>query len=213
MIEERVARARAEYETAGIDVADVAPDPFAQFESWFAEVDDTGVDQPNAFVLATATTDGRPSARAVLMKGFDSNGLVFYSSATSRKGRELDSNPVAAATFVWTPVHRQVRFEGGVARVGDEEADRYFASRPRGAKVAATISRQSTVVESRETLESAFARLDAATPGDLSRPDNWVGWRLTPYLVEFWQGRLNRLHDRLRYRFDRGEWILERLSP
>ncbi len=213
MIDERVLRARHEYETSGLLESDLAADPFIQFESWYAEVDDVGVEQANAFVLSTADSEGRPSARAVLMKGFSDRGLVFYSNSESRKGHDLRANPRAAATFVWTSVHRQVRIEGGVAAVSDSEVDEYFRTRPRGARIAATISTQSSVIDSRSALEAQFAKLDEQAGDDLPRPRQWAGWRLQPYSVEFWQGRRNRLHDRLRYRRVDGLWVVERLAP
>lgn len=208
------ARLRTEYESAGLDEAGMASDPFTEFELWFEGVAESELDQPNSFVLATVDASGQPSARAVLMKDFSEAGIVFYTGLGSRKSRDLAGNPRAAATFVWTPLHRQVRFEGAVARVSDDEADAYFATRPQGAKVAAHASDQSAVVESREWLERRFAHIEETYPvGTIPRPENWGGWRLLPEAVEFWQGRPNRFHDRVRYRRRNGTWEKERLAP
>lgn len=214
VIREEVARLREEYESAGIDESDMAPDPFTEFESWFSGVVRAGIHEPNAFVLATADADGGPSARAVLMKELSRSGLVFYTGLTSRKSRDMKSNPRAAATFVWTQLHRQVRIEGEVSAIEDEMADAYFASRPRGAQIAAHASHQSSLVERREDLDEAYERLsEEFGDGAIPRPDRWGGWRLEPTSVEFWQGRPNRFHDRVRYRLVAGDWVKERLAP
>ncbi len=189
-------------------------DPFTEFEEWFAGALDVDLHEPSAFVLSTATPEGAPSARAVLMKDFSVEGLVFYTSMSSRKSRELRVNPRAAATFVWTPLHRQVRFEGSVAEVSAAVADEYFATRPRGAQIAAHASPQSEVVAGRDELEARFQQLLAEfDEEDVPRPDHWSGWRLAPSAVEFWQGRPNRFHDRIRYVLDGQTWMKERLAP
>ncbi|MDX1467995.1 MAG: pyridoxamine 5'-phosphate oxidase [Acidimicrobiia bacterium] len=192
----------------------MAPDPFAEFEAWFEGVVEADLHEPNAFVLATADPDGSPSARAVLMKDFSPSGIVFYTNLDSRKSQDLRSNPRAAATFVWIPLHRQVRFEGAVSLVGGEEADSYFRTRPRGAQVAAHASEQSRKVGSREELDRRFGEMEKRF-GDrpIPRPEDWGGWRLTPDTAEFWQGRPNRFHDRIRYRRAGPAWEKERLSP
>lgn len=213
VIDDRVTRLREEYETDGLHESDMAPDPFQQFEAWYETAEEARLHQPNAFVLATSTRDGKPSARAVLMKGFSPDGMVFYSNRESRKGVEIDSNPNVAATFMWLPLHRQVRFEGPVEMVPDQIADLYFASRPHGAQIAAHASAQSSVIPDRETLERRFSKLERDFPGDVPRPAAWTGWRLVPGSAEFWQGRRDRLHDRIRYIRDRGSWRLERLAP
>ncbi len=213
MIDDRVSELRREYESEGLHEAEMELDPFTQFESWFDGVVDSGIEEPNAFVLATSTPNGIPSARALLMKSFGSAGLVFYTSLSSRKSRELTSNPHAAATFVWTPLHRQVRMEGTVLPVDDHAADQYFSTRPRGSQLAAHASRQSSVVASRDVLTQRFAELDLEYPGDVPRPDWWGGWRLVPSSIEFWQGQPNRFHDRVRYYLKDGRWSMERLSP
>lgn len=213
MIREEAARLRNEYESMGLDGPEMAEDPITEFQEWFAGALSAGIDEPNAFVLATVDADGTPSARAVLMKDLTEGGIVFYTGMSSRKSEAMRSNPVAAATFVWTPLHRQVRFEGDVARVSDEEADAYFASRPRGAQVAAHASLQSTLVADRGELDRRFVDLSANLGDEVPRPEHWGGWRLTPRVVEFWQGRPNRFHDRIRYRRDGKAWVKERLAP
>lgn len=214
MTVDRMARLRREYEALGLVEDEMSFDPFSQFDEWFSGVVESGIDEPNAFVLATATLDGAPSARAVLMKGFDEMGLVFYTNLRSRKSTEIEGNPRVAATFLWTPLHRQVRFEGTVSEVEPEMADAYFASRPRGAQIAAHASMQSTPISSRDELDEAFSALDAGF-GDrpIPRPGWWGGWRLAPDSVEFWQGQPNRFHDRMRYTKSDGVWAMERLAP
>lgn len=213
MIRDQIARLRSEYESAGLDGPDMAEEPMAEFVEWLGAAMSSGVDEPNAFVLATVDSDGTPSARAVLVKDVGEGGIVFYTGMASRKSDAMRSNPVAAATFVWTPLHRQVRFEGDVAPVSDEEADAYFATRPRGAQIAAHASRQSSIVAGRGVLDTRFAELSEEFADEVPRPEYWGGWRLTPRMVEFWQGRPNRFHDRIRYRREGEEWVKERLAP
>jgi pyridoxamine 5'-phosphate oxidase len=214
VIGDDAARLRREYEAHGLVETEMADDPFSQFEQWFSGVIAAGIDEPNAFVLATAGANGTPSARALLMKDLSGEGLVFYTGMKSRKSRDMRESPRAAATFVWTQIHRQVRFEGTVEEVDADTADAYFATRPRGAQIAAHASTQSELVSRREELDTRFARLSAEFgDGDVPRPDDWGGWRLIPSSVEFWQGRPNRFHDRVRYRLDGGAWLKERLSP
>lgn len=213
MIREEAARLRNEYESIGLDAPEMAEDPITEFQEWFAGALAAQLHEPNAFVLATVDADGMPSARAVLMKDLSADGIVFYTGMSSRKSEAMRSHPVAAATFVWTPLHRQVRFEGDVAQVSDEEADAYFASRPRGAQVAAHASRQSSLVADRDELDRRFTDLSSELGDQVPRPEHWGGWRLTPRVVEFWQGRPNRFHDRIRYRRDGSAWVKERLAP
>ncbi|MFZ0015649.1 MAG: pyridoxamine 5'-phosphate oxidase [Acidimicrobiia bacterium] len=212
-MEEQVAQLRREYEASGLDESEMSADPLDEFESWFAGVVAAGIEEPNAFVLATTDADGTPSARAVLMKDLSRNGLVFYTGMESRKSRAMRDNGRAAATFVWTVLHRQVRFEGPVFEVEPDLADAYFATRPRGAQVAAHASLQSQPVPSRDVLEARFQQLDETLGADVPRPETWGGWRLEPTTVEFWQGRPNRFHDRIRYERDDHGWVKGRLAP
>jgi pyridoxamine 5'-phosphate oxidase len=195
-----------------LDEAEVDPDPLRQFGVWFDEAAEAGVRAPEAMALATATSDGRPSVRMVLLKGFDERGFVFFTGYESRKGTELAANPRAALLFYWDPLGRQVRVEGPVERVSEAESDAYFATRPRGAQISASVSPQSRVVESRASLEALATRLEAES-GDIPRPPTWGGYRVTPETYELWQHRANRLHDRLRYRRDGDHWRIERLAP
>jgi pyridoxamine 5'-phosphate oxidase len=195
-----------------LDESDLDPEPLRQFAAWFEEAEAAGMRAPEAMALATATADGRPSVRMVLLKGFDERGFVFFTGYESRKGVELAANPRAALLFYWDPLGRQVRIEGRVERVAETESDAYFASRPRGAQISASVSPQSRVVESRPQLETAAAKLEARG-GELPRPPTWGGFRVEPETYEFWQHRANRLHDRLRYRREDDRWVIERLGP
>lgn len=208
-----MARLRREYESIGLVADEMADEPLSEFEEWFEGVVGAGIHEPNTFILATVDADGTPSARAVLMKDLSPDGLVFYTGLASRKSEAMRANPMAAATFVWTELHRQVRFEGTVAPVSNEEADAYFATRPRGAQIAAHASPQSEIVSGREVLDARYANLAAEFGEVIPRPEHWGGWRLSPTMVEFWQGRPNRFHDRIRYRSERHDWVKERLAP
>jgi pyridoxamine 5'-phosphate oxidase len=208
-----LAAMRRDYETRGLEETDLLGDPLEQFRRWFDEARDAGLMEPNAMALATVDASGQPAARTVLLKGLDRRGLVFFTNLESRKGRELAANPRAALLFWWPPQARQVRFEGAIERVADAEADEYFASRPRGSQIGAWASAQSRVIAGRAALEAAEREIAARFPDTLPRPPFWGGYRLVPDCVEFWQGRLNRLHDRLRYARHGQGWTIERLAP
>jgi pyridoxamine 5'-phosphate oxidase len=212
---------REQYRTAGIEPEDFAADPMEQFGRWFADAVAAGILEPNAMVVSTADTEGRPSSRTVLLKQYAARGFVFYTNHTSRKGREIAGNPHIALLFPWHPMARQVLVTGTAAPVNRAETAAYFHSRPHGSQLGAWASEQSQPVASREVLEAQYERLAARYPegSEVPVPPHWGGYLVTPRTVEFWQGRANRLHDRLRYRRGGGdpvtqpEWTLERLSP
>jgi len=208
-----LAALRQEYMRAGLHEKDLDSDPLAQFGDWFDKALRSGIALPNAMTLATATKKRRPSVRAVLLKGFDARGFVFYTNYRSRKGRELEENPKAMLLFCWEELERQVGIEGRVARVSAEESDEYFASRPLGSRLSAIVSAQSERVSSREALEIALEEAAKRWRDAPPRPAHWGGYRLAPERFEFWQGRMDRLHDRLCYRKAAGGWKIERLAP
>ena len=203
---------RKDYALAGLTEADLAPTWTEQFDRWFADA--AGLVEPNAVVLATASADGAPSARTLLLKAYDAGGFVVFTNLTSRKGLEVAANPRATLLFPWVELERQVVVDGAVTPVDRAETEAYFRSRPRGSQIGAWVSRQSQVVAGREVLEARQAELEQRFAGhDVPVPDFWGGLRVVPTAVEFWQGRPSRLHDRLRYRLDGTDWVVERLSP
>lgn len=215
-----IADLRREYMREGLREGDLDPDPFRQFERWFGEAMAANVIETNAMVLATATPDGRPSARIVLLKGVDDTGFVFFTNYESQKGRELEANPHAALLFYWAELTRQIRVEGQVARVSVEESQAYFNTRGRSSRLGAWASRQSTVIESRAVLDARVAELEREYEGrdQVPLPPYWGGYRLIPSRFEFWHGQPSRLHDRMQYSIRQdgsqdGSWKIDRLSP
>jgi pyridoxamine 5'-phosphate oxidase len=210
-----IADLRREYTQRGLNEAEVDPDPFIQFRAWFDQALQANLPEPNAMTLATATPDGKPSARVVLLKSFDDRGFMFYTNYLSRKGGEIEDNPWAALVFFWPEMERQVRIEGRIERATAQESDAYFASRPIGSRLGALASPQSQVIADRRLLEERLAVLTRTYQEQpIPRPPHWGGYRVIPTAIEFWQGRPNRLHDRLRYRLTPEQgWMLERLAP
>jgi pyridoxamine 5'-phosphate oxidase len=205
---------RRDYARGELLESDALPDPIEQFRVWFADAAGAGVAEPNAMTLATATPAGVPSARVVLLKGFDRRGFVFYTNYISRKAQELDANPAASLCFFWQPLERQVRISGRAERVSREESEAYFRSRPVAAQVGAWASKQSQVLSGRQELERRNAELTARYAGEsIPLPDFWGGYRVVPSEIEFWQGRPSRLHDRLLYTRAGDRWEVRRLSP
>lgn len=207
---------RESYQSDGLEAADVAADPMSQFEAWFNEVLEAKYWEPNAMVVSSIDDDGFPASRNVLLKAFDESGFIFYTNYTSDKGRQLLARPQTSLTFSWIELRRQVRIVGLAERLTDDESDAYFASRPRGSQLGAWASPQSTVIPDRQALDDQeAAMIERFDGGPVPRPPHWGGFLVRPHAVEFWQGRPNRLHDRLRYRHadDTGEWQIERLAP
>ena len=204
---------RRTYRRMGLSEDDLAPTWLRQFEHWLADAVAAGIGEPNAMVLATADAQGRPSARTVLLKGVDDDGFVLFTNRDSRKGREVAANPRAALLFPWHDLQRQVIAEGPVAPLTADEDDAYFATRPHGSRLGALASPQSEVIPSRDALQAAFDEAAKRYPDAVPRPPHWGGLRLAPDAVEFWQGRPDRLHDRLRYRREGDAWVVERLAP
>lgn len=216
-MDQPIAAMRKTYTHAELGEQAVDPDPIAQFARWFDEARASGVIEANAMIVSTVDADGRPSGRTVLLKGFDADGFVFFTNYESRKGQDLATNPNVALTFYWAPLERQVRIEGTATQVPSEQSDAYFASRPEGSQIGAIVSPQSSEIPDRAWLEARVSALtearDAGTP--LERPETWGGYRVRPSEIEFWQGRPDRLHDRIRYHVDAsdGSWAHVRLAP
>lgn len=205
---------RKDYQLKSLEIKDLNPDPFLQFEIWFQHAQQAQVGEPNAMILATASAEKRPSCRTVLLKGIDAKGFLFFTNYNSRKGEDLASNPFACTTFFWHELERQVVIKGHVEKLTQEESHTYFASRPRGSQLGAWASPQDQVIASREVLEQAFSEYEKKFKGqDIPSPPYWGGYRLLPERFEFWQGRANRLHDRFRYQLQDGVWVIERLAP
>jgi pyridoxamine 5'-phosphate oxidase len=205
---------RRDYEGQDLDPAAVAPDPIEQFRAWMRAARESGVYEPEAMTVSTVGDDGRPSSRYVLLRGLDERGFSFFTNYESAKGRALAQRPFAALTFGWLALHRAVRVEGDVERLPAQESDAYFASRPRGAQISAWASPQSTVIAGRDELDRAMAEVEERFAGvEVPRPPHWGGLLVRPERVELWQGRPNRLHDRVRYQRDGDGWRIERLAP
>jgi pyridoxamine 5'-phosphate oxidase len=205
---------RKEYSLAELDQNKVAKNPFSQFLEWFADVQKAGFFEPNAMTLATVGLDNKPTQRVLLMKDFSENGILFFTNYESKKAFDLQNNNAASILFYWPELERQVRIEGSVSKTREEDSDKYFSLRPRGSQIAGAISPQSTVIQDRQILEGLFLEASKKYEGqDISRPKNWGGYCLKPIYFEFWQGRENRLHDRITYRLSNNTWLIERLAP
>ncbi len=211
-----IADLREDYRKADLEIKDVTSNPLEQFQIWFQQALQAELKEPNAMTLATATADGKPSARIVLLKGVDEQGFLFYTNYNSRKGQELAANPQAALVFAWLELEKQVRIEGTVERITPEASTAYFQRRPKGSQIGAWASPQSEVIPDRRILEENVQALQAkyTQSEQLPRPEHWGGYRLRPTVIEFWQGRSSRLHDRIRYSLQTdGSWHIERLAP
>ena len=207
---------RIQYETAGLDFADLDESPIQQWHAWYIEAAEAELPEPNAMAVGTIDAEGMPDSRIVLVRGFDDDGLTFFGNYNSAKGQQIDANPVASAVFPWIGLHRQVRVRGTVEMLPRHESDAYFASRPRDSQLGAWASPQSEVISGREVLNERHAEFAEKFAGvEVLRPPHWDGWLLVPEVFEFWQGRPNRLHDRFRYRRDdeTQDWVIERLAP
>lgn len=214
MNKEQLQKLREDYSKLSLDEADVAKDPIVQFEQWMEEAINSEVPEPNAMTLATADHKNKPHARVVLLKGIEDGNFIFYSNYDSAKGEELRQNPNAALCFLWLELERQVRIEGRVEKISEEESEAYFKKRPYKSQLGALASNQSAEVPNRAFLEDAFSALEQKhAEGEVPKPVNWGGYKVVPENLEFWQGRRSRLHDRIKYVFENGNWIIKRLSP
>jgi pyridoxamine 5'-phosphate oxidase len=205
---------RHDFAKETLDEKDVNKNPILQFGKWFKEAVDAKVNEPNAMTIATATTDGKPSARIVLLRNFDKNGFIFYTNYTSRKGTEIMANPNCAILFFWPELERQVRIEGILQKQTAKESDSYFQSRPHASKLGAWTSAQSKIIPNRKVLDAEYKKISKKYPDEnIPRPPHWGGYVLKPISIEFWQGRHSRLHDRILYTFEKNNWKIERLAP
>lgn len=211
----RLPEIRTDYTKDALEASDLAADPFDQFEQWFQQAEANKIDEPNAMCLATAGTDGQPSTRIVLLKGFSKKGLVFYTNYESRKAQEMEANPKVSANFLWLQLQRQINVTGKVERVSKMESLKYFLSRPLASRLGAWTSPQSKVITSRQILEAKLEQMKRKfAEGEIPLPDNWGGYCIVPETFEFWQGRSGRLHDRFRYcRNETSQWGIVRLAP
>ncbi|MBK6731156.1 MAG: pyridoxamine 5'-phosphate oxidase [Bacteroidetes bacterium] len=211
-MEKDISNLRLSYEKERFDKSDADPSPIQQFSKWFDMAMQLGELEANAMMLSTVSAEGKPSSRMVLLKEFGTRGFVFFTNYNSRKGKEIAENPNACITFYWSPLEKQVRIEGVIEKISEAESDAYYYSRPHGSQAGAIASEQSSVIENRELLENKFIEIEKQEK--LKRPEDWGGYLLIPNAIEFWQGRANRLHDRLRYTLlENGEWKIDRLSP
>jgi pyridoxamine 5'-phosphate oxidase len=210
-----LASIRKDYSKAALDIKNVSQDPISQFTKWFDEAIAAKVPEPNAMNLATINENGRPASRIVLLKGVEDHKFVFYTNYQSRKGKELDRNPACSLTFFWPELERQVRIEGVASRIDEKRSEKYFQSRPRGSQIGAWASPQSTLISDRSLLEERAKQIEAKFKGQdvLPKPNQWGGYEIDPLMIEFWQGRQSRLHDRILYTKDDGVWKINRLAP
>ena len=208
-----IADIRKDYRQSSLLENDISPNPIVQFTSWWNEAMQSNIDEVNALTLATANAQGKPSARIVLLKGYDENGFVFFTNYESHKGKELAANPYAAMVLFWKELERQIRIEGFAEKISAGESDEYFYSRPAGSRIGAWASPQSAVINDRNILEENVKNYSQNFGENIPRPVHWGGYRVVPSLIEFWQGRSNRLHDRIQYRKENNNWIIERLAP
>ncbi|WPU96612.1 pyridoxamine 5'-phosphate oxidase [Mucilaginibacter sabulilitoris] len=215
MNQQEIQDLRQDYTAATLSEKDTKASPVSQFEQWFNEALAAKLHEPNAMTLATATPNGKPSARIVLLKGFNEHGFIFYTNYLSRKGKEITKNPQGALTFFWGELERQVRIEGTIEKLSKEDSEKYFHSRPKGSQIGAVVSPQSQEIDGRETLEKKWSELETEYEGkEVPKPSFWGGYILNPQMVEFWQGRSSRLHDRILYKkVDKKSWKKVRLAP
>ena len=211
---EEISKIRKDYSFSALEEREISPDPIVQFRKWFDQAVHAQVNEPNAMHLATITNDGRPSGRVVLLKGLDETGFSFFTNYQSNKGKELEDRPACCLTFFWPELERQVRIEGVTERLDELTSEKYFHSRPRGSQIGAWASPQSAVIKNRSILEERAAELEQKFgDGTIPKPKQWGGYKVKPFLIEFWQGRSDRLHDRIRYILNEKKWEYRRLAP